>query len=509
MNFLWLHDPLLRILYENDGIVAIDKPYGISSHTNDAKAGNEDYMIPGLIEIFERQLRQKLFIVHRLDQTTTGVFVIAKTAEAAKEYQDYFRNRETRKTYVFVTASRSKQSKFETTTPIRHKGADLAASTKFLRLNNGAKFELWQAKPATGRNHQIRIHGAEVGLPLLGDEKYGGARYPFLTLHHQKIEFPNGVSIESTMPQAFSDLALLEKRELAVIAHERDRRDRLFSGARTLRLMNVDGVTIDRLGEVEIWSGLNLNPKAEHFVGHDSKSKTKVVRDVPETWQVSEGEIRYELRRAMAPPTHGLALEHRLTRRWVREEAKGLSVLSLFSATGGFALAAKLGGASEVTAVDANKGALNWSRRNVELNELEPTSIQFLCRDALTFLNQCRTKGMKFDLILADPPNFARTEAGLFRIEEQLAPLLAGCFDALQPGGRVLFATASETLSFETIEKAIRQKQPRAKISIVQAPFDFGLPGEKTRLKTFLVETLVDQKTSRGLIVKSSSNETL
>ncbi|MES2965880.1 MAG: pseudouridine synthase, partial [Bdellovibrionota bacterium] len=105
MKFIRLHDPLLKVLFENDEIVVIDKPYGISSHTNDSKAGNEAYVQHGLIELFESQLGRKLHIIHRLDRTTTGVIVFAKTHEAAAKFQGYFRERKTEKTYLFVTRS--------------------------------------------------------------------------------------------------------------------------------------------------------------------------------------------------------------------------------------------------------------------------------------------------------------------------------------------------------------------------------------------------------------------
>ncbi|MEK7358571.1 MAG: pseudouridine synthase, partial [Bdellovibrionota bacterium] len=93
-----LHDPLMQVLFENDEIVAVDKPYGISSHTNESKAGNEDSIQHGLIELYERHLGKKLHIIHRLDRTTTGVIVFAKTLEAATKFQSYFRARETEKT---------------------------------------------------------------------------------------------------------------------------------------------------------------------------------------------------------------------------------------------------------------------------------------------------------------------------------------------------------------------------------------------------------------------------
>ena len=75
MKFVRLFDPLLSVLFEDDDIVAIDKPYGFNAHTNDSKIEHSDFIQDGLIEIYEKNLGQKLHIIHRLDQTTTGVMI--------------------------------------------------------------------------------------------------------------------------------------------------------------------------------------------------------------------------------------------------------------------------------------------------------------------------------------------------------------------------------------------------------------------------------------------------
>ena len=94
MNFLRLPDFLLSTLYEDNEIVAVDKPYGINSHTNDSKIGNSNFIQDGLIEIFEKQRGERLYIIHRLDQTTSGVIIFARSPEAAKKYAAYFFDRQ-------------------------------------------------------------------------------------------------------------------------------------------------------------------------------------------------------------------------------------------------------------------------------------------------------------------------------------------------------------------------------------------------------------------------------
>lgn len=72
MKFLRLQDHLLSVLFEDDDIVAINKPYGFNAHTNDSKIEHSEYIQDGLIEIYEKNFGKKLHIIHRLDQNNNG-----------------------------------------------------------------------------------------------------------------------------------------------------------------------------------------------------------------------------------------------------------------------------------------------------------------------------------------------------------------------------------------------------------------------------------------------------
>jgi 23S rRNA G2069 N7-methylase RlmK/C1962 C5-methylase RlmI len=532
MKFLRLHDPLLSVLFEDDEIVAIDKPYGIDVHTNDSKVGNADSIQHGLIELFEKQLKMKLHIVHRLDRTTTGVIVFAKSLEAAKKYQDYFRNRETKKTYLFITSQRSSRTQLMSDLDIVHKGANLEAKTEFSRLTRSAAFEVWQAHPLTGRNHQIRIHSANVEIPILGDVKYGGSPFPFLCLHNQRIEFPGGVTIETAPPVYFQDLALLEDAELAKVLLEVDRRLRLFSAHGDadpcFRLMQTQrdckdrGLSLDQFGKVlslswyrETWldsdqkrfsrlSGLLNKPILVRRMGSRANGPsgkpqqiflsgtgaTRGLSGIGAEWVASENRLKHELR-TESGQSLGLFLDQRLQRNWVLENSKCKSVLNLFSYTCGFSVAAALGGASEVTSVDTNKNVLNWGRRNFELNGLESAGAKFFCRDSVSYLDQCRGKNLKFDLIICDPPAFSRGEKGIFKIEASLEPLLKSCLVCLNDGGDLLFSANSENIFTDDIRKIALKVQAELglkglEINSILSALDFELPGDRTALKSFL-----------------------
>lgn len=509
-------------LYEDEDILAFDKPYGLNTHTNDSKMGQTDFIQDGLIEILEKQRKQKLYIIHRLDQTTSGVIIFGKSPESSKKYAEFFFNREVQKTYWFVTASKSAQPTFSIDQIIVHKGKELEAQTEFKFLQKSNSFELWQAHPLTGRNHQIRIHASAAGIPILGDPKYGGVPFPFLCLHNCRIEFPNKIIIQSRAPLYFEKLEYLQDLTLAKALFESERRFRLYSFSPPqdpcFRLAQVRDTShelefaIDVFGQTlvmnwhkEFWGESDARRFAT-FAGILKKPliirrpKTQVLQipiaevAVETEWTARENGILYEIRSG-AGLSAGLFLNLRLQRNWVLSNSKGKSVLSLFSTNGGFALSAALGKAQQVTLVESNKSLLNWGRRNFELNSLDPEKYKFLCRDSLVFLKQNLSKGLQFDLVICEAPSFYRGEKKNFKIEVDLEMLLSSCLHSLAPQGQLLFSTSAESIFVDDIRKTILKVQKDSsigdlEIESIQPSLDFDLPDEKTSLKSFLISRL-------------------
>lgn len=487
MNFLRLFDPLLSILFEDDDILAINKPYGFNAHTNDSKIEHSEFIQDGLIEIYEKNFKRKLHIIHRLDQTTTGVMIFGKSPEAAKKYAEYFFERKVQKTYQFITktvpSAKPKQTEFKITDVIIHKGKELDAVTDFKFVKKNSEYELWQAEPHTGRNHQIRIHAKSAGISILGDPKYEGAEFQFLCLHNCQIEFPNGLVIKSKPPAYFDDLNLLKDSHQVKIAFDIDRRQRMFSKAdkdqcfRLVHSKNKDknkDLIIDRLGQVQI----QQNPNVEQT-------------DIPSTWIAYENKIKFELHTDLKNNS-GLFTNQRLQRNWVLENSAGKSVLNLFSHTGGYSVCAAIGKASSVTSVDLNKNSLNWSRKNFEINGVDQEPHKFLLRDSLTYIQQCLSKNIKFDLITCDAPTFYRREKGIFKIEDQIGSLIECCLLCLNINGNILFSTTADDLYIDEIKSVIlsaltKSKLQTMKISCILPSLDFELPDEKPYLKSFLI----------------------
>lgn len=529
MNFLRLHDNLLSVLFDDNDILAIDKPYGFNAHTNDSKVDHADFIRDGLIEIYEKHLNRKLHVVHRLDQTTTGVMIFGKSIESTKKYADFFFNRQVQKTYFFLTKHVSSDSQFYVDKQIVHKGRDLEAQTELSLIKKTNQFELWKALPHTGRNHQIRIHAQSVGIPILGDEKYEGKPFPFLCLHNHRIEFPNGIVITSQPPVYFENTKILQDQVLTKALFEADRRRRLFSAASKIESYRLAHVTtntrelefaIDQYGPnlvlnwyKDFWgeketktfssfSKLMNQPLVVRNLGSAEKqaalSSSSVIlpsesakMTVNSAWIAAEGQIRYEIQTDQNSFVGG-PLNQRLQRQWLFENAKDKTVLNLFSHTSGFNLAAVLGEASHVVSVETSKSALNWSRKNFILNGVDVEKHLFLCRDSLTFLSQCQTKKTKYDLIVCGAPSYLKREKKSFKIKTDLEDLLKSCLDCLKPNGDLLFSTTFDGFYIDDIRKIIIQAQRSLKIqnleiNLILPSLDFELPEEKTSLKSFLI----------------------
>lgn len=522
MIFLRLPDPLLSVLYEDDDIIAIDKSYGFNAHTNDSKLEHGDAIEDGLIEIYEKQLGQKLHIIHRLDQTTTGVMIFGKTQDTAKKYKEFFYDREVKKNYLFITKNKSAQQTYVMDQPIIHKGKELEAKTELKFLNSSSGFSLWQANPYTGRNHQIRIHAKVAGLSIYGDSKYEGAANSFLCLHNLQIKFPNGLIIRSEPPAYFNNLDLLTDPLQASIYFEIDRRQRLFQShtksSQCFRWVHnkngslEPGFTLDQYGSILVLNWYrptwNKNDEIKFSKLADSLKKSIVVylmsekdkqrlvlpigTEIPKSWLAFENTKQFEIHSETAPTT-GLFLNQRLQRQWVMDNAKGKSILNLFSHTGSYGVAALIGGASQVTLVESNKTALEWAKRNCGLNNTSLDKAKFFLRDSITFMEQNQAKSIKYDLIICEAPTFFRREKGIFRVEKDLENLLSLCFQCLNPSGQILLSSQYDGFFIDDLRQLILKVQKNMglktiTISSILASLDFELPEQKTNLKSFLIK---------------------
>ncbi len=173
----------------------------------------------------------------------------------------------------------------------------------------------------------------------------------------------------------------------------------------------------------------------------------------------------------------GLFLEHRDNRARIRSMAQGKVVLNLFAYTCGFSIAALSGGAEEVTSVDLSARYLEWGRRNFAANELDAEGHRFIRDDAMKFYERARRQERDYDLIVIDPPTFARIKKpkGVFVLADQIDDVLVGAVDRLRPGGTILFATNDRRLNRKVVEAAFHSATAQRKIQNIEWT---ALPGD-------------------------------
>ena len=154
----------------------------------------------------------------------------------------------------------------------------------------------------------------------------------------------------------------------------------------------------------------------------------------------------------------GYFLDQRENRFALRRFAKGRArALNCFSYTGGFSVSAALGGAREVISVDRDASAIALARKNFELNGLDPAKHGFVASDVLDYLAARRDDRTRFDLIVLDPPSFAKTQKAVPAALDGYASLHRAALGLLAPGGILATASCSARVSPEEFVSAIRE----------------------------------------------------
>lgn len=153
-------------MFENQDIIAIIKPCGV------AVQGGAGISNP-LIDDIDRIYSKKHFLIHRLDKDTEGILIVGKTSTAAAKYSKILNSPETKKEYVALVSGNVESSSGTIKIPLEKDGRLVNAVSKYKVLEKKSDFTKLAVSIETGRMHQIRIHMAKAGHPIIGDDKYG------------------------------------------------------------------------------------------------------------------------------------------------------------------------------------------------------------------------------------------------------------------------------------------------------------------------------------------------
>ena len=191
----------LKIVYEDDDIIVVEKGYGLLSMGNDKKPDNTAYSILRDYVKWTNPLN-KIFSVHRLDRDTSGLMMFAKSMEAKEKMQHNWNNMVLNRVYVAVVEGEPEEkegtvksylvenSRYEVYSTDDSKKGQLAV-TRYRTIQTNGKYSLLELELDTGRKNQIRVHMHDLGHPISGDTKYGAEKSPLhrLALHAKTLRF--------------------------------------------------------------------------------------------------------------------------------------------------------------------------------------------------------------------------------------------------------------------------------------------------------------------------------
>lgn len=200
-EFRVFYNRRLKIVYEDDDIIVVNKGYGLlSMGTDKIKEGTAYSILRDYLKW--KDPRNKLFIVHRLDRDTSGLMVFAKSEEAKNRLQHNWNNMVISRKYLAVVEGKpepeegvvrsylAENSRFEVYSTDKPEEGQLAITCyKTLRSRNG--YSLMEVSLDTGRKNQIRVHMKDLGHPIAGDRRYGAKSSPIhrMALHAQTLRF--------------------------------------------------------------------------------------------------------------------------------------------------------------------------------------------------------------------------------------------------------------------------------------------------------------------------------
>ena len=224
----------LEIVYEDNDIIVVNKPKGLVVHP--ANGNPDGTLVNAIMAICKESLSGiggeiRPGIVHRLDKDTSGLIIVAKNDKAHINMSKEIKDRQVKKIYIALVRGRVAENEATINMPIGRSTKDRKkmavrkdgkeAITHFKVLKRYHNYTLLEVKIDTGRTHQIRVHMAEIGHPIVGDMVYSNGKNEFgvvgQMLHAKSLDFKHPITgkqihLEAELPQYFKDV--LNKLEL-------------------------------------------------------------------------------------------------------------------------------------------------------------------------------------------------------------------------------------------------------------------------------------------------------
>jgi len=213
----------IGIVYEDDAVIVINKPSGLLTiATEKEKKETAYYLLNAYFKERNPSRPDRIFIVHRLDRETSGLIVFAKDEAAKRRLQKDWNGAEKKYYAVVEGIPRDPEGRIESylseTTAFKVYSEPAGeeskhAVTKYRLMRAGKGHALLDVLLETGKKHQIRVHLADIGCPVVGDKKYGAKTNPFrrVALHAYSLSFAHPVSgkrmqFTTPLPKAFASV---------------------------------------------------------------------------------------------------------------------------------------------------------------------------------------------------------------------------------------------------------------------------------------------------------------
>lgn len=261
---------------------------------------------------------------------------------------------------------------------------------------------------------------------------------------------------------------------------------------------NFGGVTIDRYADFVVFSWYNTfvyqyrdiivkafqkaYPAVKggyekiRFKGLDYESAHIYGQEAPETFTILENGVKYSVFMNDGLMTGIFLDQHEVRDALINELGLGKRVLNMFSYTAAFSVAAAMGGAIETTSVDLAKRSRELSQAHFDANGLDMTNHHFVVMDVFEYFKYAKRKNLTFDLIVIDPPSFARNKKQIFSVAKDYHRLISQALEVLSDDGTIIASTNAANLTVAQFKKQLEKGFASVKheyIRLQQLPSDF------------------------------------